>query len=387
MWRTVATADRVPNAANVGGMDKAPCELARPKAVRDAFVFPEEATDGHIERAKELCQTCPRLQACARAALYAGTSLAGDVAAPAVGVVQGGVHCDGSTAALEALEAVAGVKANHGTGKRDLVRFGEPCRACNRPMVRWNRMQVEPPEGYVTHRGRHICTECRKAYAKDLAAWRAANPAEAARRANVGRRVDRKRTSLAGLRGKVYTALRDGDTTRAEDLLCRWSVEKDRQKAQRDIAAGRAIVRLPSRGEATDRALIALQEHPSLSRRELSTLSGVSLYALRKAHCLLVRAEVPGFAGEEVQLAPDTERHYRLENARAAFAETERRSRQRAVLSLLRDRPDLSQRRVAAITGAHRKAVQTLALQVQREREKQREKELEKAAGEESSAA
>lgn len=46
--------------------------------------------------------------------------------------------------------------------KRPLVRRGDRCKACSRPLYPWSRGGV--PEGYVMHYARGWCVGCRPAY-------------------------------------------------------------------------------------------------------------------------------------------------------------------------------------------------------------------------------
>ena len=119
-----------------------------------------------------MCEECPIRRACAERALTSGTSMDGGYKAPAVGVIQAGVYCDGSERATLELAAVAGVPAPTYRDTSRRTQTSDHCKACGRPMVRWHRGVT--PEGYVMHRGRNFCTNCRAAYNAELKAEREA---------------------------------------------------------------------------------------------------------------------------------------------------------------------------------------------------------------------
>lgn len=142
-------------------MAKAACH----KTKNRAFITPT-AHDSPANRAAiKICQQCPIRRECAEQALTSGDTLQSGYSAPAVGVIQAGVLCRGDiTTALE-LALIAGV-AVPDYSERGRARAAEYCRHCEQPMVPWTRDSV--PDGYVMHRGRNFCTNCRKAYAAEL---------------------------------------------------------------------------------------------------------------------------------------------------------------------------------------------------------------------------
>lgn len=342
-------------------MSSPACATVTPLSVRDAFLFPEEAADGNIERAKKICQTCPILQKCARDALYAGTDHRFEVPAPANGVVMAGVLCDGSESALTALEDVAGIQGIYEGRKRALVAFGTPCRNCEKPMVPWSRHQPPLPEGFSMHRGRGLCVECRGAYREELAAWRAAHPEDAAREEYSKKKTDRKRTSVAALVGKIETAVKNGDEELADELRYRWSVERDREATRKAVARGSEFVKLPTRGKKTDQVLIAWQREPWRSNVEIAELCEVSTALASRARSMLVVAEVPGFADPEVHEDNATDRRWRIKYAKGELNRIAAKRRKREALSLLRNRPDMSQMEVSKFVGINRHTVRALA--------------------------
>ncbi|MDK8799545.1 WhiB family transcriptional regulator [Corynebacterium coyleae] len=327
------------------------CTTVTPLSVRDAFLFPEEAAEGNIERAKKVCQTCPALKACAREALYAGTDHRFEVPAPAHSVVMAGVLCDGSEDALTALEDVAGIQGIYKGKKRAFVEFGTPCRNCNKPMVPWSRYQPRLPEGYSMHRGRGLCVECRGVYQEELAAWRAAHPEDAAREEFSKKKTDRKRTSVAALVGKIETAVKNGDEELADELRYRWSVERDREATRKAVAKGSKFVKLPTRGEKTDQVLIAWQREPWRLNVEIAELCEVSTSLAASARSMLVVAEVPGFADPDKRDDSDAERSRRIRSAKYELGRRAAKRRKGLTLSLLRNRPDLTWSEVREFTG------------------------------------
>ena len=126
------------------------------------------------------------LQACAKMALTGGSNIDMTTLAPANGVIQAGVYCDGSDRAAWELGVAAGEIAPP-EGPQRRFHPGDRCRACGERMVRWTRDRV--PEGYRMHRGRGYCTQCRKAYNAELARARAAGEV----REGLRKQVDRKR--------------------------------------------------------------------------------------------------------------------------------------------------------------------------------------------------
>lgn len=120
-----------------------------------------------------MCEECPIRRECAEKALTSGASLDGGYSAPAVGVIQAGVYCDGTDRAAYELSIIAGVPAPERRDSTPRNPVGDRCRECGKPMVRWHRGIT--PEGYVMHRGRGFCTGCRAAYNAELKAEREAN--------------------------------------------------------------------------------------------------------------------------------------------------------------------------------------------------------------------
>ena len=327
--------------------------------MRNAFIFPEEATPRQIQRAKTICATCPRLKKCASEALDAGSDLSHEKRAPASGVIMAGVLCDGSKGALDALEKAAGVRKVY-KSSRKRIAFGTPCRNCETPMVRWSRLNPPIPDGYAMHYGRGLCSNCRGVYRKELAAWKAANPKRAARKRYGGKPTDRNNATLETLRGKIETAVKNGDEELADELRYRWSVERDRRTVRIAVAKGETIVELPARGAKTDRALLEWQRNPNRSDRDVAAVCDCSASVASMARLLLITAGVPGFASSE-EFRSEWERAWRIKSAKGALNRMAVKQRRQRAMALLRDRPDLSQNQVAKIVGIDRHTVRALA--------------------------
>lgn len=324
---------------------------ARPRSLRAAFVYPEDATAEQIYRAKELCHACPSLNTCAKDAISAGDSLSGDYQGPACGVIQAGVLCRGDKATLEKLESVAGVKARNTKKQRKRIVFGQPCRACGAPMVKWSRNQPAMPEGYVAHRGRGFCTGCRSAYNKDLKEWRAAHPEDALNKAVVRKSTDRKRGSLGTFPGRITTSLQAGDRQQAEELMYQWVLEKDRHAVNVAVAKGARAVRLPGRETKFDAAARAWQQCPDATARVIADRAGVAEDTALKAAVSLKLAGHPDFVNHATSMGEQRERKIRVKWGWKMYRQWQTRQRYNTVRNLLRDRPDLSQREIAAFSG------------------------------------
>lgn len=164
------------------GVDGAKCTYQD----RELFTSPAERDAPSTLRAIQICETCPIIQKCAKAALTAGSSIDFTATHPAVGVIQAGVYCDGTDRAAMELGARAGEPAPI-VEVQPRAKVGDRCKNCGMPMVRWTRDRV--PEGYRMHRGRGYCTKCRKAYNEELARARANGEV----RAGLRKQIDRKR--------------------------------------------------------------------------------------------------------------------------------------------------------------------------------------------------
>ena len=157
---------------------------------RELFTKPTGRDTPATERAIQMCESCPALKQCAEMALVGGSSIDMHNERPATGVIQAGVYCDGSDRATWELMAAAGrVERTLNVGGGLRPKALDRCRSCDKPMVRWTRDRV--PEGYVMHRGRGFCTNCRKAYDRELARARAAGET----RMGLRKQIDRKRHS------------------------------------------------------------------------------------------------------------------------------------------------------------------------------------------------
>lgn len=139
-----------------------PCHKTKNRAFINADYVPERSRRAAVK----MCQHCPIRRQCAREALTGGTSLDGNLTAPATGVIQAGIHCRGDDATAQALAAVAGAVAPTYRKQRKRKRAPKHCVSCGADMVPWTRHEV--PEGYVMHRGRGYCAECRGAYSLAL---------------------------------------------------------------------------------------------------------------------------------------------------------------------------------------------------------------------------
>ena len=328
-----------------------PCRTVRPKFLRRVYVHPENATNEQIHRAKKLCEACPLLETCAKDAMSAGDSFAGDLRGPANGVIQAGVLCRGVKDTLDKLESIAGVKAAQHEKKPKRIIFGQPCRSCGAPMVKWSRNQPRLPDGYVAHRGRGFCTGCRAAYKKDLEDWRAKHPEDALKKAVVRKPIDRKRTSLGTFPGRITTALKAGDTQQAEALMYQWVLEKDRQAVRVAIARGYRKVHLPGREAKFNAAIRAWQDCPGATARVVADRARVAEDTALKAAVALRLAGHPEFVNHPTRMGEERERKLRVKWGRTMFRQWETKQRYNIAKGLLRDRPDLTQREIAAFAG------------------------------------
>lgn len=330
---------------------KTPCRDVKPKFLRRVFVYPEGATAEQIHRAKKLCKACPLLETCAKDAISAGDSFAGDSHGPANGVIQAGVLCRGDKATLNKLESIAGVKAVQDEKNRKRIVFGQPCRSCGVPMVKWSRNQPAMPEGYVAHRGRGFCTGCRAAYKKDLEEWRAAHPEDALKKAVVRKPTDRKRSSLGTYPGRITTALKAGDRQQAEALMYQWVLEKDQNAVNVAISKGYRKVRLPGREAKFNAAIREWQDCPSATARVIADRVGVAEDTALKAAVSLRLAGHPAFIDHYTRMREGRERQLRVKWGWKMYRRWQTRQRHNTVKNLLRDRPDLTQREIAAFAG------------------------------------
>lgn len=73
----------------------------------DLFTNPGRACDPSTELAISICRECPLIVECARLALVGGSSHDWRATAPATGVIQAGVYCNGSAEAVAKLEEIA----------------------------------------------------------------------------------------------------------------------------------------------------------------------------------------------------------------------------------------------------------------------------------------
>lgn len=153
---------------------------------RELFTNPVGRDAPSTQLAVRMCERCPIRRQCAEQALEGGATIDRSLVAPAVGVIQAGVYCDGSERARWELAAVAG---HLPPIEESPTRFrpGDRCKACGTPMVKWHRGVT--PEGYVMHRGRGYCTQCRSAYNAELARAKAAGDV----RTGLRKPIDRKR--------------------------------------------------------------------------------------------------------------------------------------------------------------------------------------------------
>ena len=144
-----------------------PCQSSRNRA----FLTLDGTPPAEIERARATCRTCPLLRGCALDALHAGTVLDESWQRPAADVVQAGVICRGDADTATALAEVARVEVPEYQDKftRRMIREGDTCRNCHRPLVSWTRDPEEVPEGYVMHHGRQHCVNCRTQYRRLIA--------------------------------------------------------------------------------------------------------------------------------------------------------------------------------------------------------------------------
>lgn len=137
---------------------RSPCHKTRIRAFIDADAVPERSRRAAIT----ICEHCPIRRQCARDALTGGTSLDGNMTAPATGVIQAGIHCRGDQGTAQALAEIAGVRVPTYRKKRKRNHAPSNCVACGADMVPWTRGEV--PEGKVMAYARGHCVHCRSAY-------------------------------------------------------------------------------------------------------------------------------------------------------------------------------------------------------------------------------
>lgn len=135
-----------------------PCYRTRNKA----FIAADAVAERSRRAAVKMCLHCPIRRQCARDALTGGTSLDGNVIAPATGVISAGIHCRGDDATAQALAQIAGVAAPKYRKQRPRPRAPKQCVSCGAEMVPWTRYEV--PEGKVMAHARGHCVNCRSAY-------------------------------------------------------------------------------------------------------------------------------------------------------------------------------------------------------------------------------
>lgn len=165
---------------------QAPCH----KTKNPAFINPSASTPQAMRAAKKMCEHCPLLKECARAALTSGTSLDGSTIAPANDVFQAGVHCTGDYQTAVRLSLICGDPIPAGIEEPTTRTRPKPpsnCVHCHRPMVQWNRFE-EQPEGYVMHYAKGFCQKCRAAY-------QSAYPPRRHHQRGLRKEIDRKRHS------------------------------------------------------------------------------------------------------------------------------------------------------------------------------------------------
>ena len=114
---------------------------------RELFTAPGERDDPATLLAQEICAGCPIKRRCAEHALTAGSSLDWHYRAPAVGVVQAGVYCDGSDRAARELAEAAGVTKTPRRGRKPRKQPDDHCVHCGRPMAGWRRGEAPAGRG------------------------------------------------------------------------------------------------------------------------------------------------------------------------------------------------------------------------------------------------
>lgn len=158
-------------------MPTPPCHRSKNRS----FTHPTAKDSAANRAAIKICEHCPIRKQCAADALTAGDTLDSGYSAPAQGVIQAGVVCRGDITTAIELSLIAEI-AMPDYNERARIKASAQCKHCERPMVPWTRGEV--PEGYVMHRGRNYCTDCRAAYSAELAAEK--------RRPTLSKDIDRR---------------------------------------------------------------------------------------------------------------------------------------------------------------------------------------------------
>lgn len=143
------------------------------KTKNRAFIAADHVPERSRRAAVKMCQHCPIRRQCARDALTGGTSLDGNMVAPATGVISAGIHCRGDDATAQALADIAEVAVPPYRQQRKRPRAPKQCVSCGAGMVPWTRYEV--PEGKVMAHARGHCVNCRSAYRATLDAEREAS--------------------------------------------------------------------------------------------------------------------------------------------------------------------------------------------------------------------
>ena len=156
-------------------LDGALCATVERRGWR-VWCQPDAATAAELEQARQTCQACPVLKACALQAIT-GSSVThlqpadAPFSAVAQGVFQAGVHCVATTfdrrkrATRAALCQAAGVPYIPSKQQATAMKYGgQPCVSCGRLMVPGSRRRGPVPSGKTRHYAQGYCEKCRRAY-------------------------------------------------------------------------------------------------------------------------------------------------------------------------------------------------------------------------------
>ena len=163
-------------------LDGALCATVERRGWR-VWCQPDAATAAELEQARQTCQACPVLKACALQAI-ASSSVTylepadAPINAAAQGVFQAGVHCvpavnsDRVRATRAALCQAAGVPYIPSKHPKSMKYGGRPCVSCGRLMVPGSRRRGQVPPGKTRHYAQGYCEKCRRAYRAALRSGR-----------------------------------------------------------------------------------------------------------------------------------------------------------------------------------------------------------------------
>lgn len=164
-------------------LDGALCATVQRRGWR-VWCQPDAATAAELEQARQTCQACPVLKACALQAITSSSvthlqPADAPFSAVAQGVFQAGVHCPAAASGYRkratrvALCQAAGVPYIPSVQQaRQIKRGGRPCVSCGRLMVPGSKKRWPLPPDKVRHYAQGYCEKCRAAYMAALESGR-----------------------------------------------------------------------------------------------------------------------------------------------------------------------------------------------------------------------